>query len=53
MSSVGTINISLIILVAFESRRFKKTYIDVSNNTFPLDTGIIKSFHYMGNLFYS
>ena len=46
MSSVGKINISLTILVVFESTRFTKTFNDFLNDTFPVDTDIINLFHY-------
>ena len=52
MSSVGIMNMSLKILVVFESREFRKTYIDFSNitnftqiNTFPIESYIINLFH--------
>ena len=47
VSSVGKIHISFKIFVVFQSRRFKKTFIDFSNNTFPIKTGIIDLFHYI------
>ena len=43
-------NISLTILVVSECRKKKgleKTYIDFSNNTFPIDRGIIKLLCYI------
>ena len=53
MSSVGEyMNISLKILVVFESARFKKTYIDFSNNTFPIDTCIINLFRYIWGILF-
>ena len=51
MTSVGVVNISLTILVAFEgatySESLEKTWIDFSNNAFPEDTGITNFFHYI------
>ena len=47
MSPVEMINISMSILVIFESRRFRKAYIDLSNNTFSIDTVIVSLFHYI------
>ena len=45
MSSVGIINILLTILVYLSQEGLKKTNIDFSNNTFPIDTGIINLYH--------
>ena len=39
-STVGIINISLTILVVFEYKRFRKTFIDFSNNIFQIEKGI-------------
>ena len=40
-SSVGIVNVSLAILVEYESRGFRKeTYIDFTNNAIPIDTVI-------------
>ena len=47
ISSVGIINISMTILFVFQFRRFRKTFIDFCNNTFPIETGIINLFHYI------
>ena len=47
MPSVEKMNISLTILVVLESRRFKKTFFDFSNNTFPIERSIINLFHYI------
>ena len=52
MSSVGKMNISLTILVLFESRRFRKNFFDFSNNTFPIQTGIINLFHYIWGIWF-
>ena len=43
MSSAEKMNIRVTILVVFES----ETFIDFSNNTFPLETGIKNLFHYI------
>ena len=40
-------NVSLIIIVAFESRRFRKNLFDFSNNTFLIETGVINLFPYI------
>ena len=41
MSSVGIVNVSLAILVKYESKGFRKeTYIDFTNNAIPIDTVI-------------
>ena len=45
MSSVGKINISFTILVVFQSRRFRETFIDFSNNIFQIERGIANLFH--------
>ena len=50
--SVEIMNISLIVIVVFEPRRFKKNfYIDFSNNKFPIGIigflGIINIFYYI------
>ena len=42
-------NISLTILVAPEG--LEKTFIDFSNDPFPIETGIINLFHYEFDLF--
>ena len=47
MSSVGKMNIFLTIVVVLESRSLEKTFIDFSNNTFPIETGIIDLFYYI------
>ena len=53
MPSAEKMNISLPILDVFQSRRFRKKLIVFSNNTFPVQTGIIIISLYMGNLIYS
>ena len=59
MSSIGIVNISFAVLIAFESTESRKTYVDFSNNIFPIDTVIIDfgrllyKFRYMGSLIYS
>ena len=47
MSSAGKIIIDFTILVKFQSRRFRETFIDFSNNIFPIETGITNLFHYI------
>ena len=46
MPSVA-MSMSLIILVYLSSKGLEKTYIDFSNNTFPIDTCITNLFHYI------
>ena len=45
-------NVTLTILVVFESRRFRKNFFDFSNNTFPIETGIINLFHYIWRIWF-
>ena len=47
MSSAGKTNISLTILVLFESKGLEKAFIDFSNNTFPIETAVINLLHYI------
>ena len=53
VSYVRKMNISLIIILIFESRRVKKNLFDFSNNTFPTDCCYKLISLYMGNLSYS
>ena len=48
MSFVRKINISLTILVVFESIKFRKNL----NKTFPIETGIINLFHYICGIWF-
>ena len=48
MSFIRKINISLTILVVFESIKFRKNL----NNTFPIETGIINLFHYICGIWF-
>ena len=50
MSSVGIMNIFLTILVVLSPEGLQKTYIDFSNNTFPIDTVTINVFHYISQI---
>ena len=52
MFFAGIMNICLTILY-LSPKGLEKTYIDFSNNTFPLDRSIILTSLYMGNLIYS
>ena len=45
VSSVGKMNTCLILIVVFKSRSFRKFFFDFSNNTFPIETGVINLFH--------
>ena len=47
MSSAGKISISFIILVGFQSKRFREIFVDFSKNIFPVKTGITNLFHYI------
>ena len=47
MSSVGMMNITLAILVVFESRGLRKSYIHFSNNTISVSTVIISLGNYI------
>ena len=48
MSFVRKINISLTLLVVFESIKFRKNL----NNIFPIETGIINLFHYICGIWF-
>ena len=61
MRSVEILNISFTILYdtsqynisfAFQSRRFGKNCYWLSNNTFPIETGIINLFHYIWEIWF-
>ena len=41
------INMSSLMLVAFQSRRSRETFIDFPNNILSIDTGITNLFHYI------
>ena len=47
MSYARIMNISLVILVVFESERKKITLIDFSNDTFPIDAVVINLDNYI------
>ena len=43
----GKMDISLTILVVFEYRTFRETFIDFSISAFTIEAGIMKLFHYV------
>ena len=47
MSYARIMNISLVILVVFESERKKITLIDFSNDTFPIDAVVVNLDNYI------
>ena len=52
MSSVEIMNISLAILVVLSTESLEKTFIDFSNKTFPIDTGIKNLVHYIREILF-